>query len=60
MNMRPIRCKSCTKLLAMANVFDGEIKCRACNYLTHYSLLTESFLEAVKEGEVKTEQPVLH
>lgn len=49
--MKPINCKSCTKLLLYASVFVGEIKCGRCNYKTEYRILTQSFIKAVQEGE---------
>lgn len=49
--MKPINCNNCAKLLLMAAVFVGEIKCGRCNHKAEYRLLTESFIVAVQEGE---------
>ena len=50
--LREIRCKSCTKLLLMAFVFDGVIVCQRCKYKAHYSVLTAAFIEAVQREAV--------
>lgn len=50
--MRQIRCKSCTKLLCEAHVFDGVIVCQRCKYRAHYSVLTTAFIEAMQAQAV--------
>lgn len=50
--MRDIRCKSCTRLLCRAHVFDGTIKCGRCKYEAHYSVLTTAFIEAIQKEPV--------
>lgn len=49
--LKEIHCKNCARLLLKAQVFVGEIKCGRCNHIAEYRLLTESFMQAVAEGE---------
>ena len=40
--MVQVRCKSCTKLLFLANIYDGEVKCRGCKHIAHYTVMSQS------------------
>lgn len=50
--LKELRCKSCTCLLAKAQVFVGVIKCKRCGHTAEYRLLTDSFIKAVQEGDI--------
>lgn len=57
--MKPIMCKNCNKLLFYAHVFVGEIKCK-CGHKAEYRMLTESFIQAVRNGDIDTDTTILH
>lgn len=46
----PVHCKNCNKLLGYYHVLVGEIKCK-CGHTAQYQVLTQSFIEAVQNGE---------
>lgn len=50
--LKELHCKNCNCLLLKAKVFVGEIKCRRCNHVAEYRLLTDSFIKAVQEGDM--------
>lgn len=56
--MKPVLCKNCNKLLGYYHVLVGEIKCK-CGHTAEYRVLSESFIEAVRKGDIDTDLDVL-